>query len=73
MILDPTVECMDQQELSNRVIKPQLSSLFLQVYDRFSYYRRLFDSAGLDPRSDPMEILERLPCMTKHEIGRAHV
>ena len=69
MILDPAVECMDQQELSNRVIKPQLSLLFMRVYDQSSYYRRRFDEAGLDPNSDPMEVLERLPFMTKHDYS----
>jgi len=69
MILDPTIEYMDQQELSNTVIRPQLSSLFLRVYDRFSYYRRRFDAAGLDPRSDPIETLERLPYMSKHDYS----
>ena len=57
MILSPTIECMEQQELSQRVIRPQLSSLFLRVYDQFAYYRRQFDKAGLDPRSDPIEVL----------------
>ncbi|MFC1712574.1 phenylacetate--CoA ligase family protein [Candidatus Poribacteria bacterium] len=69
MILNPTIECMDQQELSHSVIRPQLSSLFLRVYDQFSYYRRQFDKAGLDPRSDPIEILERLPFMTKYDYS----
>jgi phenylacetate-CoA ligase len=69
MILDTAVECMDQQELYHRVIRPQLSSLFLRVYRQFSYYRRLFNDAGLDPASDPMELLERLPFMTKHDYS----
>ena len=69
MILEPTVECMDQQDLLSRVIKPQLLSLFLRVYDQFSYYRRRFDEAGLNPRLDPMETLERLPFMTKHDYS----
>ena len=69
MILDPTIERMDQRELLNRVIRPQLSSLFLRVCDQFSYYRWRFDKAGLDPRSDPMEILERLPFMTKYDYS----
>lgn len=69
MILDPAVECMDQEELRDRVIRPQLSSLFLRVYDQFSYYRRLFDESGLDPGSEPMEVLERLPFMAKQDYG----
>jgi len=69
MILDPAVECMDQQELSERVIKPQLSALFLRLYNQFSYYRRWFDKAGLDPRSAPIELLEKLPFMTKQDYS----
>jgi phenylacetate-CoA ligase len=69
MILDPTIECMDQQELSHRVIRPQLSSLLLRVYDQFSCYRRWFDEAGVDPGSDPMDVLERLPFMTKQDYS----
>ena len=67
MILDPAIECMDRQELSHRVIRPRLSSLFLRVCDQFPYYRRRFDDAGIDPGSDPMEALERLPFMTKQD------
>jgi len=69
MILDPTIECMDQRELSQRVIKPQLASLFLRVYEQFSYYRWRFDEAGVDPGSEPMDALERLPFMTKHDYS----
>jgi len=69
MILDPAVECMDQQELSERLIKPQLSALFLRLYNQFSYYRRWFDEAGLDPGSDPIELLEKLPFMTKQDYS----
>ena len=69
MILEPKIECMDQQELLRRLIRPQLSSLFLRVYDQFAYYRRWFDNAGLDPRSDPVEALERLPSMTKRDYS----
>jgi len=69
MILDPAIECMDQQELRKRVIRPQLSSLFLRVYDQFSYYRQHLDEAGLDPGSDPMQVLERLPFMTKQDYS----
>jgi len=60
---------MDQRELSDRVIRPQLSSLFLRAYDQFSYYRRRFDEVGLDPASDPLEVLERLPFMTKRDYS----
>jgi phenylacetate-CoA ligase len=69
MILEPAIECMDQRELSDRVIRPQLSSLFLRAYDQFSYYRRRFDEVGLDPGSDPLEVLERLPFMTKQDYS----
>ena len=69
MILDPVTECMDQQELSHRVIRQRLSSLFMRVYDQFSYYRRRFDEAGLDPGSEPIEVLEQLPFMTKWDYG----
>lgn len=67
MILEPAVECMDQRKLAQYIIKPGLSSLFLRVYHRFSYYRRMFDNAGVDPGSDPMEVLEQLPFMTKQD------
>ena len=67
MILDPAIECMDQQELSESVIKPQLSSLFLRAYDQFLYYRRWFNEIGVDADSDPMTLLERLPFMTKQD------
>ena len=67
--LNPAVECMDQQELSDRVIRPQLSSLFMRVYHQFSYYRRQFHEAGLNPDSDPMEVLEQLPFMTKQDYS----
>ena len=69
MILDPTIECMDHEELTHRVIRPQLSALFLRVYDQFSYYRRRFDEAGIDPAADPTEVLKRLPFMTKQDYG----
>ncbi len=69
MILDPAIECMDQQELSESVIKPQLSSLFLRAYDQFLYYRRWFNEIGVDADSDPMTLLERLPFMTKQDYS----
>jgi len=69
MILDPVTECMDQEELSRRVIRQQLSSLFMRVYHQFSYYRQRFDEAGLDPGSEPIEVLEQLPFMTKWDYG----
>ena len=67
MILDPAIECMDQQDLLRRVIRPQLSSLFLRVYDQFSYYKRRFDEADINPTSDTMEVIERMPFMTKQD------
>ena len=69
MILNPEIECMDQQELSESVIKPQLSSLFLRTYEQFSYYRRRFNEVGVKPGSDPMTLLEQLPFMTKQDYS----
>ena len=69
MILDTGFECADQQKLLDEVIKPKLSSLFIRVYDHFSYYRWRFDEAGVDPCMDPIDILEKLPFMTKHDYG----
>jgi phenylacetate-CoA ligase len=69
MILDPGFECADQQKLLDEVIKQGLSSLFIRVYDHFSYYHWRFDEAGVDPCMDPMDALELLPLMTKHDYG----
>jgi phenylacetate-CoA ligase len=69
MILDTGFECADQQKLLNEVIKPKLSSLFIRVYDHFSYYRWRFDEVGVDPCMDPIDALEKLPFMTKHDYG----
>jgi phenylacetate-CoA ligase len=69
MILDPQFECADQQELLENVIKPRLSSLFIRVYDEFSYYRWRFDEAGVNPEDDPLTILKKLPFMTKHDYS----
>ncbi len=67
MILDPSFECADQELLLKDIIKPRLSSLFIRVYDTFSYYRWQFDKAKVDPCIDPIEALERLPFMTKSD------
>jgi len=69
MILDTEFECADQQKLLDEVIKPKLSSLFIRVYDHFSYYRWRFDEVGVDPCIDPIDALEKLPFMTKHDYG----
>ncbi len=69
MILEPVIECMDQQELSRRMIRPQLSALFARAYRQFPYYKWRFDEAGVDPDSDPLEVLERLPFMAKHDYS----
>jgi phenylacetate-CoA ligase len=69
MILDTGFECADQQKLLDEVIKPKLSSLFIRVYDHFSYYRWRFDEFGVDPCIDPIEALEKLPFMTKQDYS----
>jgi len=69
MILDPEYECADQQKLLDMVIKPGLSSLFIRVYDHFSYYRWKFDEAGIDPCMDPIDALGKMSFMTKHDYG----
>jgi len=69
MILSPEYECADQRELMNKVIIPRLSSLFIRAYDEFSYYRWRFDESGIDPASDPIDILEKFPFMTKRDYN----
>lgn len=69
MILDPQFECANQQELLEKVIKPRLSSLFIRVYDKFSYYRWKFDESGINPEDDPLSALEKMPFMTKHDYS----
>lgn len=67
MILDPSCECANQKNLLDDIIKPRLSSLFIRVYDFFTYYRWQFDRANVDPCMEPMDILEKLPFMTKSD------
>ncbi|HGJ67367.1 TPA: phenylacetate--CoA ligase family protein [bacterium] len=69
MILDPQFECEDQQRLLEKIIKPRLSSLFMRVYDQFSYYKWRFDEAGIRPEDDPLEVLAKLPFMTKRDYS----
>lgn len=69
MILDPSFECADQEKIFNDIIKPRLSSLFIRIYDTFTYYRWQFDRVKVDPCSEPMEVLEKLPFMTKNDYA----
>jgi phenylacetate-CoA ligase len=67
MILDPSLECADQKKLLDDLIKPRLSSLFIRVYDNFAYYRWKFNEANVDPSMEPMDLLNKLPFMTKRD------
>lgn len=69
MIRDPARECADYNELMNKYIIPQLSSLFIKAYNNFSYYKWRFDESGIDPYSDPLEIIEKMPFMTKKDYS----
>ncbi|MBD3183507.1 AMP-binding protein [Candidatus Poribacteria bacterium] len=67
MILEPQIECMDQQKLIESIVRPKLSSLLLRAYQHFPFYKKRMDEAGIDPCSDPLDVLKRMPYLTKKE------
>lgn len=69
MILEPNIETMDPQKLTDEIIKPRLRNLFQRAYQQFSYYKQLFHDNHLDPESEPFSLLESLPFMTKKDYS----
>lgn len=68
MFWDKEKECMDRKEL-NQLQLERLQSTFHRVYMNVPFYRKRFDSLGIDPDDfGSLQDIRRLPFTTKNDL-----